>query len=341
MTFLPGWDSSEFVRTAHRDLEFASIIGFVVCAGCELIKHLNPSQEKLFERLVIGTFLFAAFMELIAFPYGERNDELARQQSNKQDFAISELSSQAQEALGKIKKAIDDSDSAVSKAAAALSKSQSAEAASGSALTLARSARQEADSFEKDIKDAKRDASEAKALLADAQQLAATAKREAESVTREVSKVKVQIADRHLTPQQQSDISTRLCSTFGARNLAIALYNADGEMQDLAKDIKGAFPVICIGNGLGWAVSLVPWGTNEGFSGIRLFLKEGFRSTDRDFAIEIAKELRRAGLSVEDPTPWPRFSNLMGGGGSTSVFTKDAPGVLPGNFVEIAIGKKP
>src|SRR5579862_1858582 len=157
MTFLPGWDSSGFVRTAHRDLEFASIIGFVVCAGCELIKHLNPSQQKLFERLVIGTFLFAAFMELIAFPYGERNDELARQQSNKQDFAISQLSGKAQEALGKVTKAIDDSDSAVSKAATALGKSQSAEAVSGSALTLARGARQEADSLEQDIKDAKRD----------------------------------------------------------------------------------------------------------------------------------------------------------------------------------------
>src|SRR5438552_8555303 len=132
MTFLPGWDSSEFVRTAHRDLEFASIIGFVVCAGCELIKHLNRSHDKLFERLVVGTFLFAAFMELIAFPYGERNDELARQQSNKQDFAISELSTKAQEALAKIKKAIDDSDLAMSKAAAALSEPQSAEGTSRS-----------------------------------------------------------------------------------------------------------------------------------------------------------------------------------------------------------------
>lgn len=41
-------------------------------------------------------------MELIAFPYGERNDELAREQASKQDFAISALSTKAQEALGKV-----------------------------------------------------------------------------------------------------------------------------------------------------------------------------------------------------------------------------------------------
>ena len=165
MTLLPGWDSSEFVRTAHRDLEFTSIIGFVACAGCELVKHLNPYHEKLFERLVIGSFLFAAFMELIAFPYGERNDELARAQANKQDFAISELSTKAQEALGKAKKASDDSDSAISKAGDAIGKSRSAEKASEAALAIAHGARKEADSFERDIVAAKTQAAAAMARL--------------------------------------------------------------------------------------------------------------------------------------------------------------------------------
>ena len=86
MTLLPGWDSSEFVREAHHVLEFASIIGFLLCAACELAKHLRSVREHLFERLAIGFFLMAVFIELLAFPYGERNDELATQQANKQGF---------------------------------------------------------------------------------------------------------------------------------------------------------------------------------------------------------------------------------------------------------------
>jgi len=199
MPFLPGWDSSEFVRTAHRDLEFTSIIGFVVCAGCELVKHLKPLREKLFERLVIGSFLFAAFMELVAFPYGERNDELARAQADKQDFAISELSTKAKDALGKAKKASDDSDLAVSKSADALGKSQSAEAVSRSAMSLARNTRKEADSFEKDITSAKKQAADAESHLADALLKAASAEKEA-------AIVRGQIVDREITAEQRDTI---------------------------------------------------------------------------------------------------------------------------------------
>jgi hypothetical protein len=196
MTLLPGWDSSEFVREAHRDLEFSSIIGFLACAGGELLKHLKPSHEKLFERLAVAFFLIAVFMELIAFPYGERNDELAREQANKQDFAISMLSNKAQEALGKAKKAAEDSDSAISKAAEAITKSQSAGMASGAALTLARGAREEADTFEKDIKSAKAQsgeaktlASDAKALLSDVRTLAAQAQQRASEATAGVARI--------------------------------------------------------------------------------------------------------------------------------------------------------
>jgi uncharacterized protein YbjQ (UPF0145 family) len=203
MTLLPGWDSSGFVRTAHRNLEFISIIGFVVCAGCEFVKHINPSHGRLVERLVIGSFLFAAFMELVAFPYGERNDELAREQANKQEFAISELSSEAQKALGNAKKALSDSNSAVSKAAnaeaasgRAVDKSTKAEGTASSAMTLARGARKEADSFESDIKSAKDQsveaktlAGEAKALLSDVRTLASEAQQRASEASAGVNRI--------------------------------------------------------------------------------------------------------------------------------------------------------
>jgi hypothetical protein len=143
VTFPPGWNSAEFVRVAHRDLEFISIVGFVVCAACEWIKHADPNHGKLIARLVVASFVIAAFVELIAFPYGERNDELARSQANKQDFAISELSAEAQEALGKTRKALDDSNTALAQAGAAVTKAASAVEDASSALTLASAARQE------------------------------------------------------------------------------------------------------------------------------------------------------------------------------------------------------
>jgi hypothetical protein len=105
--------------------------------------------------------VIAAFVEFIAFPYGERNDELAHIQATKQDFAISELSKEAQEADTKLKKALTDSNSAISKAADALSNSRSAETASGKALSLARGARKEADAFEREIELAKEEATKA------------------------------------------------------------------------------------------------------------------------------------------------------------------------------------
>ena len=132
------------------------------CAACELAKHLKLAREQLFERLAIAFFLTAVFIELVAFPYGERNDELATEQASKQDFAISMLSKQAQEALGKTKKALDDSNAAISKAGNALGKSRLAEEASRTALTIARGARQEADSFEAKILSAEKSAATAR-----------------------------------------------------------------------------------------------------------------------------------------------------------------------------------
>ena len=230
---LPGWNSSEFVRNAHRNLEFMSIIGFVLCAGCELVKHISRFQEKLFARLVVGTFLFAAFMELIAFPYGERNDELAREQAQRQDFTISELSTKAQQALR-------DSDSALSKSSDALSKSRSAESASGNALTLARGARKEADTFEADIKSAKAQsgeartlAGEAKGLLSDVRTLAAEAQQRAAEATVGVARIN--------TPRSLVNAVdlVSVLKPFKGTEYAFASVFQDPDSMDLLKELDG------------------------------------------------------------------------------------------------------
>jgi uncharacterized protein YbjQ (UPF0145 family) len=245
----PGWNSSEFVRTAHRDLEFISIIGFVVCAGCEFVKHVTPSHGKLVERLVIGSFLFAAFMELIAFPYGERNDELARQQASKQDFAISELSTEAQKALGNAKEALHDSNSAVSKAAdaeaasgRAVDKSTRAEGTASNALTLARGARKEADSYEADIKSAKAQsgeaktlASEAKALLSDVKTLAANAQQRASEASAGVNRIN--------TPRSIIDAAKLVSAMAPFKDLEYTFAGVfqDGESIQFLKDLDSLF----------------------------------------------------------------------------------------------------
>jgi hypothetical protein len=266
MTLLPGWDSAEFVRAAHRDLEFISIVGFVVCAACEWIKHANPHHGKLVERSVVGSFVIATFVELIAFPYGERNDELARQQANKQDFAISEWSTKAQEALGKVKRALDDSNTAISKAGdaedastRAFDKSGKAEMTASSAMTLARGARKEADSFELDIKSAKTQsgeakalAGEAKALLSDVRTLAAEAQQRATEASVGVNRINTprSLVD---TPglvralESFKDTEYTFACVFQDNDSIMALKELDGVLMSAGwKRVKppGGFPAI-------------------------------------------------------------------------------------------------
>jgi hypothetical protein len=242
MTFPPGWDSPEFVRTTHRDFEFLSIVGFVMCAVCESIKHLNPNHGKLIERFVIGSFVVAALLELVAFPYGERNDELARDQAAKQDFAISVLSGKAQDALKDSNSALAQAGIAASKAqlaedvsGRAIKKSDGAERSASSALTTATTARQEADGFKQDIAAAKRDASDAKTLLAEARQLAADAADRAGKTERKV-------ADRHISPVQLNRIRRSLIkwSLMDIR-FRMTMVNGDNETWTYGSELLEAF----------------------------------------------------------------------------------------------------
>ena len=74
---LPGWNSSEFVRSAHESLEGLAIAFFAALVICDVISHFETPRHRLFERMGLVCFAVAVLMEVIAYPYGKRNDQLA------------------------------------------------------------------------------------------------------------------------------------------------------------------------------------------------------------------------------------------------------------------------
>jgi len=205
---LPGWDSPEVVRVAHSRLEALALVSFAALVVFEVVAHFETKRHRLYERIGLICFSIAVLAEILAYPYGKRNDELADEMSRKQSFAISTLSNEAQEAQAKLKKALDDSNSAISKAAVALSNSRLADAAAVRALILARGAREEADSFEKDIVSAKEQAAKAEAHLAEALQRAANAEKGTATLT-------TRLADRTLTGEQITRIGKKVSAYAG------------------------------------------------------------------------------------------------------------------------------
>src|SRR5438128_1473051 len=73
----PGWDSPPSVSEIHQALEGAAILFFAALVLFDVVAHFEPPRHKLYERLGLVCFAIAVTMELIAFPYGKRNDEFS------------------------------------------------------------------------------------------------------------------------------------------------------------------------------------------------------------------------------------------------------------------------
>jgi hypothetical protein len=242
---------------------------------------------------------------------------------------IGALDDKARNAGERAQVALEKGGNALAHAAAAADKSAEAEESASNAVNLARAARKEVNSFAKEMALARKELTDAQRAIL--------------QTNADLGKVQKRVADRHLTPEQQSRIAPKLCQ-FGGRNVRIGLYNSDGEMQNLAKDIKGALPQTCVLNlrfALGWAVSISPYQVTEGFSGIHIFLMPSAGSQDRVFAASLREALKEAGLDVDGPMPPPQWGSVIAGGGNTETFIKGVPGAIEGTSVEIAIGKKP
>jgi hypothetical protein len=153
----------------------------------------------------------------------------------------------------------------------------------------------------------------------------------------QVLRLRLKMADRHLTPEQQSRIAKSLCG-FGGVYIDIGLYNSDSESQELGKEIDGALPERCDGKP-GFVVSIVQKLATIGFSGIQIIAKEGTSQKSKSLAAALAAALKQEGLQVRGPMAEPKRGNVMSGG---SQFNRSiGAGIERATPVEIAIGKKP
>jgi hypothetical protein len=242
--FIPDWNSLESVRRAHSDLEGAALVFFALLVLFDVLAHFSDDKrrERLFEKIGLCFFAIAVFAELLAYPYGQRNDSLSEQ-------LIGSLDAKARQASSDASQAITDSGTALSQAKDALNKTGAAEGAmknaanealnartaASSALFIARGARQEADSFETDIKSAKQQSADAESHLADALQRAVAAERE-------LTEFKAQSAPRRLTPKQQASIASKLA--FPNERADLTWFPETFEIGKFAADIEQSLRMV-------------------------------------------------------------------------------------------------
>jgi hypothetical protein len=178
ITLIPDWNSLDSVRRVHSVLEATALVCFALLVLFDVLAHFakrDEKKERILEEIALCFFGVAVLAEIVAYPYGQRNDFLSAQIINSLDVKARTAASNASTALTDSGIALSQSKDALTKAGKAeesLGKAETeaknAEVASSNALTLAKGAREEADSFEADIKSAKKQAAEAESHLAEA-----------------------------------------------------------------------------------------------------------------------------------------------------------------------------
>jgi hypothetical protein len=193
-TLIPNWSSLDSVRRTHSDLEAAALVFFALLVLFDILAHLSTDDKKktLLEKIGLYCFAIAVLAEVVAYPYGQRNDILSGQVIGSLDAETREALIKSGTALAQSKEAETKSGDAIDKAGKAQeslgnaeNEANRAQRASSNALGIANDAkqvahesRQEADSFEKDIVSAKQLAADAESHLADALRQVAQAEAE-------------------------------------------------------------------------------------------------------------------------------------------------------------------
>jgi hypothetical protein len=179
-TLIPDWNSLDSVRRAHSDLEVTALVFFALLVLFDILAHLSTDHEKktLLEKIGLYCFAIAVLAEVVAYPYGQRNDTLSGQIIGSLDVKTREALSKSGTALAQSEEAETKSGDAIDKAGKAqesLGKAEDeankAETAASNALALARDARQQATEALANLAEAKRLAEEAQkgtAVLAQA-----------------------------------------------------------------------------------------------------------------------------------------------------------------------------
>lgn len=77
----PDWNSLESVRRVHSDLAGAALAFFAPLVLFDVLAHFSDDKgrERLFEKLGLCFFAVAVVAEIVAYPFGQRNDTLSEQ----------------------------------------------------------------------------------------------------------------------------------------------------------------------------------------------------------------------------------------------------------------------
>jgi hypothetical protein len=225
---LPGWNSLEAVRSIHSDFEGAALVFFALLVASEALAHLSDEEkrEKLFDRISVVLFAVAVLAEIVAYPYGQRNDTLSGR-------IIGSLDVESKEALSDSGTALSQARGAEARSSFALEKANAAASSASNAFFLARGARKEADTFEFDIVTAKKQAADAESRLANAVQRTA--------------RLEKQLSWRTITPEQVRSIKDFLApswsgpsSPFRGVKINLSYLSGDAEGGEYSEELAAA-----------------------------------------------------------------------------------------------------
>lgn len=233
---LPSWNSLDSVRRVHSDLEITALVFFALLVVFDVLAHLSDDKprERLLEKIGLAFFAVAVLSEIVAYPYGQRNDELSAQ-------IIVSLDAKAESALGK-------ADAAEVKASRAEMKADKAEEKSGNAVTRAGNA-------EKSLGRTEREARSAEAVSSNALILA----KEAQEAN----------AWRHVSSKDAKAIRDALPASLRGYKIEVRHLLSDPEASKFASEIADALrPVLNVDGTSGY---LSGWGTIP--QGVGLYVK--------------------------------------------------------------------
>lgn len=211
---IPGWNSLDSVRRAHSDLEAAALVFFALLVIFDVLAHLSDDKgkERVLEKIGLCFFAVAVLAEIVAYPYGQRNDTLSEQ-------VIVSLDAKARTAATNASIALTDSGTALSQSKDALGK---AEAAKG-----------ETDSFKTDIVSVRQRSTDLQSHLID--DLERTKRLEGQLSWRSMSPEQIEVLKRHFCPSR----FPKLLPFLGMK-VGFSYINGDAEAGEYAEELAAA-----------------------------------------------------------------------------------------------------
>lgn len=231
-TCFPDWNSLDSVRRAHSFLEGAALVFFALLVICEALAHLSDSKktERRFDKVGIVFFAIAVLAEIVAYPYGQRNDTLSEQVIGSLDAKSREAFTNASSALTKSGSAETKADEAETKSKEALMRADTAQRSlakaesdagkaqteAANALITATDASARAGKAEASLGRAEAEAKNAESSALNALRLAREARQNLASFESELAQLKKKTADRDLDEAQQERVALKIGAFLGS-----------------------------------------------------------------------------------------------------------------------------